>query len=129
MFTYHYDHELNVLIMKSTGKINVEDIKGHYIKLPEWSVKIKNLLVLIDAEDTIMELTHEDIKQLFIPLVKAVKSFNTLQEAILVDKPAETAMATLFKIEFTNLDSYSFKIFSTKEAAMNWLKKEKVHAD
>jgi len=50
----------------------------------------------------------------------AVENYDSINEAIFVQKPYATVIATMFE-EQTTFVNYFFRIFYTKEAALDWL--------
>ena len=52
---------------------------------------------------------------------ESLKRYRTIKEAILVDKPFETAVAKVFQLFNSKIKNYSFDVFSTENASRNWL--------
>lgn len=49
-----------------------------------------------------------------------LKKHKKVYTAFVISTAMETAMAELYK-DFSKTNNYSFKVFYTKEAALNWL--------
>ena len=62
---------------------------------------------------------HQD-KTIKNELLKSIKKYKTIKEAIVVDSPNETAITILYE-EYIDFKNYKHNIFSTKKAAINWL--------
>ena len=121
MINYSYNSESKILEAKATGIKKVDDIILHYKHLSETNSYPKILKVLIDSRQAKMDVHPDELKKIFYPLVRAIKTYDSLYEAFLVKNPYETAIATLFEKEYLNFKNFKFNIFSTKEAAIDWL--------
>ena len=121
MLKYSYNNKLNILEIKATGTNRVTDIIKHYTYLAENNSFPKNLNFLIDSKDAKIEINPDELSQIFKPLLKTIKKYDVLYEAILVDKPYETAITTLFETQLKTFQNYKFNIFNTQEAALDWL--------
>lgn len=121
MRKYSFNETLMILETEYTGILNIEDIIGHYEKIGNDDALSDNLKVLIDCRDARMDLKVIEINQTHDVVLKALKRHKYIKEAIIVDKPIETVMAILFRDHNRELKKYSFRIFSTEEAARGWL--------
>lgn len=120
MISFTFNKELNFLKTKTSGIIGIKEILKHYNHLKENNSYPKNLNVLIDCCDSEFKIEPQEIP-IFIDATKqTLQKYDSLTEAILIKKPYETVIATLFKDMF-NSEKYNFKIFYTEEAAIKWL--------
>ncbi len=118
---FHFNSDSDILIYKCVDIIDKEHIMDLYKHIAEESSYPRNLRTLIDAADCIFKFEIKDLPELFQGLEKAFEKYSSLREAIVVDKPYETVLATLFAEGFKD-PNYKFKVFSTKYAALGWLK-------
>ncbi len=119
--TYSYYENASLLELQTTGVMQVGDIISHYVHIRNDHTLPKNLKVLIDARSTQLDLRVEDIALTNDAVKEALLNFDSLREAILVDKPYETAIATMFERFYSKIESYNFRVFSTENAARVWL--------
>lgn len=119
--SYSFDEEARVLNLRTEGIMKVDDIISHYVHITKDQSLPKKLKVLIDSRETKMDLKFEDIALTNDAVIKALEKFSSLKEAIIVDKPYETAIATMYERFYLKMESYHFRVFSTEHAARNWL--------
>ncbi|MCG8702242.1 MAG: STAS/SEC14 domain-containing protein [Bacteroidales bacterium] len=121
MINYHYSNETGILLTVTEGSISVDDIINHYNTLLKSEYLTKKLKVLIDCRNTKINCRPSQVENTTKHVKKVLQKFDRLEEAIVVDLPYETAIATLFKNVNSGYSNYHIKIFVTPEAAMNWL--------
>ena len=121
MNSFQFNIELNVLETKKTGAQTILNIIEHYNEITKNNNLPKILNVIIDCRGASFDIKANEIDYTQEAVNNALNKYERIKEAILVDKPYETAIATLFKNYNSDLKSYSFKIFSTEEAAKKWL--------
>jgi hypothetical protein len=119
--TYSFNEETQVLDLITVGVMKVEDIISHYVHISKDDSLPRKMRVLIDSRGTKMELRIEDIALTNEAVKKALAKYTYLKEAIIVDKPYETVIATMFERFYSKMDSYAFRVFSTENAARSWL--------
>jgi hypothetical protein len=71
----------------------------------------------VDGFEAEVDFPVDAIESLMAETVKAVKGYASVREAILTDNPLETAYAT----HYQSLNNYAVQVFSTLEAATEWL--------
>ena len=121
MLEFNFNEEKQLLVDTATGIIGLNDIISHYEKLPEYQCKTRRLKVLIDVRKSQFELELPELSRTTETVRSALHHFETIDEAILVDEPTATAVTVIFQNYNSNLERYQFKIFSTREAAEDWL--------
>lgn len=118
---YSYNKKSKILETVTFGVLNIEDIINHYEQITNDDSLPKNLMVLIDCRGTKFDIKVDEISLTKDVVKKALLKFKLIKEAILVDKPFQTVIATLFENYNSDVESYSFRIFSTENAARYWL--------
>lgn len=116
-----YYEELKMLKTVYQGVMKIDDIISHYLKILDDSSLPRDLKVLIDCSSAQFDVNVDEIGLATDIVKKALLKYNSIREAVLVDKPHETVIATLFEKYNSALESYSFAVFSTETAARNWL--------
>ena len=121
MRDYYYNEKLDILETRTLGILRITDIIHHYDKLIN-IVNLPNCLkVLIDCRGSKLDVKIDEISSTNDAVKKALSKFENIQEAILVDQPYETVVATLFENYNADIIEYRFKVFCTEEAAKHWL--------
>ncbi len=125
MISWDFNKKENVLEVTYLGEITIKEFMeyGNFImkneKLP------RNLKILTDARDTIFGtnfLEEENILKLKEAMKKYLEPYTFITVALIHYTPKETAISEIFKYHY-KFDNYIQKVFSTKEAALVWLKK------
>jgi len=118
---YTMNPTTGIFIADKTGILTLEGIMAHYVELQVNTSLPNTLKVLIDCRKARFDVDINKLASLESHVRESVKRFQYLREAILVDKPYETVVATLFLKIHASLPNYSFRVFSTQEAAQLWL--------
>ncbi len=121
MLHFNYYKKANFLETKILGDIDISDIEKHYRYISSICKKHKILRVLIDCRKCRINVQPNDLDQLKPLLLDLTNKLVYLREAILVDLPQSTVIATIFEDKYEGIPNYSFKVFSTEEAATLWL--------
>ncbi len=121
MRTYYYNKQNNILETKVKGNLSITDIINHYLEISKSEYPTKHLQILIDCREADFEITPIEISYTVNALKRALINYDSIQESILVNKPFETAVATLFRRYNSNTNNYFFKVFCTENAAKSWL--------
>ena len=122
MKSYSLNENDQILILTAIGKQSLKDIIDHYLYLSKTNDLPKDLKCLIDCREAIFELDHNELNFTTKSVNLALQNYDRINEAILVEKPFETVIANLFEELNAPLENYTFQVFSTEEAALNWLK-------
>lgn len=115
-----FNKDTDILVYKTKGIIDKNHIIDFYRHMAVDLSYPRKLKTLIDATDCQFEFEIKDLRELFKELVLAFEKYDSLYEAIVVSKPYETVIATLFADGFKD-PNYEFKVFSTKSGAVKWL--------
>jgi len=120
MLEYFYNEEQNFLHLKPKPAVIIDDIAEHYQNLLENNSYPERMNVLIDCVGIELKVNIQKIGLIVDMVVECTKKYELLREGMLVDLPYETAFANLYRYS-TQIENYEFEIFSTREAALNWL--------
>ena len=120
MIEYLYDNKLEILKTNSKGILRIDDIVSHYYTIAKNNILTENLKILIDCRETKFDVEPDEIILINDAVKKALNKYAYIKEAILIEQPYETVLATIFE-KGIKLDHYNFKIFSTENAALSWL--------
>jgi hypothetical protein len=120
MLNYRYDSSLETLYFTVRGILTIQNIIDHYRKLPALDKPPANLKVCIDCRGVNFQVSFNEIRSISNEVKNALGQYDNIAEAIMVDEPYQTAIASIFKSN-NKFDNYAFQIFSTESAAMQWL--------
>ncbi len=81
------------------------------------------LYILEDARRSTLDLSVPEMGVYYDEIKKHLNKFVEVRHAIVLSTPFETAMGTIFQEMVGPLKVYAYACFSTKTAAINWLKK------
>jgi hypothetical protein len=94
-----------------------------YITATKVNKKYPRVLKIIsDTRNSSFNLSIEELNSIVEENFKSLENYSKIIDAIIVDDPKTTVLTMLYK-QFSKNDKYKFEIFSTKEAALNWLEK------
>ena len=121
MIKYSFNKDIQVLEVIYHGEIRVEDIISHAQFVSENKELPRKLNILTDSRNAQYSFSLNEGKKLIKLLKQSLRNYEFIKDAFLHSSPRETAFSTLLEIEqqYTN---YAHKIFSTREAALEWLK-------
>lgn len=123
-----YDSKNQIISSKYSGNISLDEISDHFhqlgrtINLPDY------LYYYEDHTEAKYTFKAGDVKKIVRLLNICIKRFECIKVAIIQSKPRETAYSILALqyLDFTNINA---SVFSTTEAANNWLKTELASSD
>lgn len=123
MIEISYKEEDNIILVRRSGEIYVQDLINYINKIDQDFRELKRLYILDDAIGSVWKFNHkDDYDLLFHEIDKCARNFIRVYVAIVVDTPQYTAMADLYKLKTDKIKNYYFQFFSTPEAASSWLK-------
>jgi hypothetical protein len=121
---YRFDHEHKLVIETYRGTIELMqfiEYEKEKTNNPEYD---DSYSIFIDIRDAIFKFSDEEKKLFYETILDIASTMNMNRKcAFLTTNPSEVASSVLFKLRATHLTSMRVEIFSTEEAALNWLKK------
>jgi hypothetical protein len=120
MINFSYDDELDVLQTKTGGDLSIEEILGHYDEIRENDSYPRDLKVIIDCRSTRLVVKLDDVSRIVEVAKNTILKYHRLREAILITKPYETVVATLFE-QNARFKNYHFRLFNSENSALGWL--------
>lgn len=122
-FTLHIDSTNKIIHYKHSGSLNYDAIGeawSELLKLKEFTQQQFNLLSDYSDATFAMQLNETQNIVNFLSQLKPI--LNQKKQAIIVTDPYSTAGTILFQSKAYNEIGFIIKIFSTKKAALKWLK-------
>ncbi len=126
MIKYQYDKEDNILTVEFKGEVSVQNMIDHILWLrenKELPQRLKILSVTTDAKWSEKVGRNELISFLEENKISLAQR-EFIYDAYVISGTFETALGILYK-ELNKTGNHKFEVFSTKSAAINWLKKFK----
>ena len=120
---YIIDEKNNLLIRRFIGDMGTEDIIFSWEEILGLKItsKIPSGLVT-DLRNANVKIKIEELNKITDYLSKNINIIKTIKLAILADNPQQCVLSMLAKNMFTENKPYVYvKIFSTEEAALNWM--------
>jgi hypothetical protein len=124
MITYKYNIEGGILETTLTGDVSIADITDYIIKLSKDQNLPNKLKILSDARNANITIgvSPKDLKKIVVANKKSLAQRDFICDAYVVLGKVEAALGFIYKT-ISKSKNYHFNVFSTKEAAINWLNK------
>ena len=120
MITYSIGED-GIFYVKFAGPTSYAEIKDYLLKFKEITGLPEKIRLLYDFTEGIIDLAEDDLVNIAQLADKATVRYTTVRTAFLVNKPDTTAFTYMFS-QFRKSNRAVRRIFSTRHAAMNWLK-------
>jgi hypothetical protein len=126
MIDYTFIQEEGILFLNYSGVIKIDDFPqflAEIEKMQEEYILPKVLLICSDYSQAKIEMTVENIPELFEMMQGYFSLFENIYEAFIHVNPFETALSQIASNQAKKQDTYVSEVFSTRESALEWLKK------
>ncbi len=122
MITYKFNTKIGILETTVIGEVSPKDFSNYIISLSEDKSLPKILKIFTDASKGRFSknINSEDLSIIVEANNKSLAVREKICTAFILSSSFETALGYLYK-KVSNAKNYYFNIFSTKEAALNWL--------
>ena len=120
MIKFSYNEEVGVLHTTTGGDLSIDEILGHYEEIRKNNAYPRDLKVIIDCRSTRMVVKLDDVSRIVEAAKNTLLKYDSLREAILITKPYETVVATLFE-QNARFKNYHFRLFNSENSAFRWL--------
>ncbi|MFB6318812.1 hypothetical protein [Saccharicrinis sp. FJH54] len=117
------DHKRKIIIYKHYGTINLGDLQSAWLEILNinmFSQGDYNLLADYRNAKFNFEFKETNVVLDFLLTIKDI--LKGKKEAVIVDNPQSTVMSMLVKKEIQKIPEFRVEIFSTSNAAYNWLR-------
>ncbi|WP_066629602.1 hypothetical protein [Labilibacter marinus] len=121
MLKFNYYKKADLLETHLLGAADIYDIISHYHYIESIISEHEELNVLIDCRGFKINVHPNDLDLILPKLSNIIGHIKYFKEAILVDLPQSTVIATMFQDKYLDLGKYKFRVFSTEDAARIWL--------
>jgi len=124
MISFNYNKAIGVLETKIEGDTSINDIIKYIIDVREHEMLSGKIKIFTDASNGkfVEKVRQNELIKFLEENKKTLAQKEFIYDAFVVSGSFETALGLLYQ-ELIEVPNYKFKIFSTKEAAINWLNK------
>ncbi len=120
MIRTEFNTEAGFLDARYEGDIDIKQLV-EYIAATEKNRQYPRFLkILSDGTHANMMFAPGDLPLIVEANYKSLKQYDYIVDAIILDSPKETALSQLY-LEIAKTNKYKFKVFATREAALQWL--------
>ena len=120
MVTAKFNLKTNILESKFEGNVILSEIINYIKATKENDSYPRKLKILTNSREAVFNFSIEDLECIVEENYKSLEKYNLIIDAIIIDDPKNTVLSMLY-LELAKTKKYKFEIFSTKEAAINWL--------
>ena len=121
MVTADFNNETGILDSKFEGDVTLKEIVDYIRATKENAIYPRLLKILTDSTRANMNFNHDDLEVIVNENLESIKRYEFIIDAIVLDSPKETALSILYQ-KISAASNYRFQVFSTREAAIEWLK-------
>ncbi len=115
-----FDSSLGILVFTVENELTSGAVIKYYKNLEKNSDYPRDLKVICFVTATSYPVKPEEVDEMVSALEKCCNNYSMLTEAFVAEDPYSTVITTLFS-EKARISNYRSMVFSTKEAALNWL--------
>ncbi len=120
MITTNFNAHKGIIETNFEGDVTIKEIVDYIITTKENESYPRFLKILTDATEANMDFTLDDLSIIVEENSKSLEKYDTIIDAIIIEKPKETALTFMYQRLAKN-NKYRFKIFYTKAGAIKWL--------
>jgi len=120
MVSEKFNPQTGILDSTFEGDVSLTEIVDYIIATKENRSYPRKLKILTDATKANMKLAPDDLSKIVEENIKSIEKYDYIFDAIVLMSPKETALSLLYQ-ELAKSNKYQFQIFSTREAAIEWL--------
>jgi hypothetical protein len=120
MVSAKFNKETGILDSTFSGDVRVEEIIEYIDATKNNNTYPRLLKILTDATSANMIFEPEDIPKIVRANFQSLEKYDYIIDGIVVSSALETALTVLYQ-QFSRTNKYRFQMFSTREAAENWL--------
>jgi hypothetical protein len=121
MVNFTFNNKLNILESQFKGDVYLKEITDYIKATHKNKIYPRTLKILTNAEKAIFKFSVNDLNTIVNENNKSLEQYDAIIDAIIIDSPETAALSILYQ-ELTKNKKYHFNVFSTHEAALNWLK-------
>ena len=117
-----YSKHENIIYVHREGEIFLNDIISFMKVIEKDFLKLERLFILDDARNSVTNHSIDELKPIHEFISSRSVDFKEIYATILVNEPNATAISIFFEEMSKSIENYSFKTFSSMNAAKIWLR-------
>ena len=124
MIKYEFNKLTGIVETTFEEEVSIKDVIEYILSLREDKTLPKKLKIFTDASKGKFteDVTPKDLEKLIEENAISLSQRDFIYDAFVVSSSFEMALSMLYQ-ELIEIQNYKVGVFSTKEAALNWLKK------
>lgn len=115
-----FNTESRLLETRFHGPITKEEVLEYVNSLRDAKDYPDNLKIITDATEANLEFSREELGEILTIVNDHPGLYDSIKDAMIMTSPKMTAFSMIVEM-FTKNSPYHVKIFSTREAALEWL--------
>lgn len=120
MITNIYIEEKGILESRWEEEVTLEQIVDYIRQTKNNYNYPRNLKIITYASEAELALKPDDLKVIVEENIQSLANYDTIVDAFIANEAQVAALSFLYE-KFSRMETYKFKVFSTQEAAMEWL--------
>jgi len=120
MVTAEFDHDTGILNSRFKDFVTLNEIIDYIDSTKLNRSYPRKLKIITDARGADFSFTPDDLPKIVEANNSSMEQYDFIIDAIITDDSKTTAISMLYQ-EFSRVPNYRFKVFSTRDAAINWL--------
>ena len=120
MVKSEFNNKTGILESKFEGELKIQDALDYIKATKNNKTYPRDLKILTDTRQSDFNVSILDLQTITIENEKTLENYNSITEAIIVTDPNSTATSMFYK-GLIRSKNFKFNLFSTKEAALEWL--------
>lgn len=113
----------NIVWILKEGSFDFDDSIALLKRLDEEYDGVETLYILEDSRETRYKIGFSEIPKLLQEVKKRMGGRKEVRHADIVETPLETAISIVFAKFALRITNYTYRAFSTEQAAIAWIKK------
>lgn len=122
MVIWEFNHETGILESKFIGEVYLKEIVDYIRATKDNKNYPRKLKIKTNALESSFVFSVNDLEVIIYENNKSLENYEAIIDAIVIEDPKSTALSMLYQRLDKN-EKYKFNVFSTTEAAQEWLDK------
>lgn len=122
MIIWEFNHETGILESKFIGEVYLKEIVDYIRATKDNKNYPRKLKIKTNALESSFVFSVNDLEVIIYENNKSLENYEAIIDAIVIEDPKSTALSMLYQRLDKN-EKYKFNVFSTTEAAQDWLDK------
>ena len=120
MINATFNNQLKILETQFKNDVSLNQLLDFINDTTKNACYPRTLKILADAQHVVFKFSINDLVTIKNETNRSLEYYDSIASAIIINNPKTAAITTLFQTLTINETSH-FDVFSTKEAALNWL--------